>query len=150
MSDISAGIFAATELYKIVKDFGRIEREFGKVEIKEHLVDVLGKLVDLKQALVDAQEREFALQKGIAELEAKLADRGRFRDRDGMLFKLDDHGAEIEQPYCNLCFVKEEKHYRLITRGTNNPFVFHCQNCGGFYEKNPNYQPPKNASRFGI
>jgi hypothetical protein len=130
VSDISAGIFAATELYKIVKEFGRVEREFGKVEIKEHLVDVLGKLVDLKQSLVDAQEREFALQKLIAELEAKLADRGRFRDLNGFLFQIDENGNGVGEPYCNHCYVKEDKLFRLIQL----PNAHKCNNCENIFK----------------
>lgn len=129
--DLIGGIGAATEGLKLINELRKIDKEVDKAELKLRLVEVADKLLDSKQALQDAQEREFGLQKVIADLEAKLSDRGRFRDMNGFLFQIDENGKDVGEPFCNHCYVKEEKLYRLIDFPTMSG-SHKCNNCGEF------------------
>jgi hypothetical protein len=136
--DIIAGIGAATEGLKLINELRKIDREVDKADLKLRLVEVADKLLDSKQALQEAQEREFKLAQAIAKLEAKLADRGRFMDKEGLLFELNPDGNTEGEPFCNQCFVKEGLLFRLLL-GPYMPGAYKCSNCQGFYGNSPKF-----------
>ena len=130
--DIIAGIAAATEGLKVVNELRKIDKELDKAELKLRLVDLADKLLDAKHALQDAQERDFSQRTNIQNLEKALQQRGRLDDVDGLLFELTDDGNRIGAPYCNQCYVKENRFFRLIF----GPFMLashKCSNCDGLY-----------------
>ena len=147
--DIIGGIGAATEGLKLVNELRKIDKELDKAELKLRLVEVADKLLDSKQALQSAQETEFALRAEISKLEAKLDQRAKLVDRDGLVFEIDDKGSPIGEPYCNQCFVKEEKLFRLVWTKRAAGSGYNCNNCKTLVitEKAAPYSP--GASRSG-
>jgi hypothetical protein len=136
--DIIGGISAATEGLKLVNELRKIDKEVDKAELKLRLVELADKLLDAKQALQEAQERQFELISEIKELKAQALQRARLRDFDGLLFEMGEDGAHIGEPYCNQCYIKEEKLFRLIM----GPFAggsHRCSNCGGVFGRRPDW-----------
>jgi hypothetical protein len=127
--DIMAGIAAATEGIKLVNELRKIDKEMDKAELKLRLVDLADKLLDAKQALQDAHERELTLKKEIEELANKLGQRAQMRDSGGLLYETDDVGTHAGEPYCNQCFVKEDKLYRMIQTKRAAGTGYCCNNC---------------------
>ena len=129
--DIISGISAATEALKLTKELREIGREIDKAEFKLRLVDLTDQLLSAKEALNDARERERQLLNEINELKTKIEFRSKLEDENGRLFELDDSGKRVGQPYCNLCYVREEKLYRLrhITRSDYDTDLYFCDNC---------------------
>ncbi|MEI2808293.1 hypothetical protein [Albidovulum sp.] len=127
--DIIGGIGAATEGLKLINELRKIDKELDKADLKLRLVDLADKLMDAKQALLDAQENQHSLQREIAALEAKLRQTARMRDERGLLYEVDDHGARIGEPYCNQCYVKEDKLYRMLSTERASGSGYVCSNC---------------------
>ena len=111
--DILGGIAAATEGLNLVNELRKIDKEVDKAELKLRLVDVADKLLDSKQALQEAQEREFELRREVSQLTEKMKQRGTFEDENGLLYELNDDGGRTGEPFCNLCFVREDKQFRM-------------------------------------
>lgn len=130
--DIIGGIAAATEGLKLVNELRKIDKEVDKAELKLRLVDVADKLLDSKQALQDAQEKEFDLRKRIATLQDQLAQKPRLKDISGLLFEVDHVGKLLGAPYCNLCYVREDKLFRLLPERYNGRPAHRCLNCNAF------------------
>jgi hypothetical protein len=126
--DILGALTAIQQTINITKDLRNIDEKIDAAIWKLRLSDVIDKLVDTKDALIDAREREIELSKTIASLEQKLSDRGRFEDQDGLLFSLDDKLQRVGEPYCNQCYVKEDKLYRLKS-GSYMAGSHRCSNC---------------------
>jgi hypothetical protein len=131
--DVIGGIAAATEGLKLVNELRKIDREVDKAELKLRLVEVADKLLDSKQALQEAQERAFELQKRISALEEQLAQKSRLKDERGLLYEVDEHGDHIDEPYCNQCYVKVEKPFRLVSDNFAGGFGYKCHNCEKVY-----------------
>lgn len=127
--DIIGGITAATEGLKLVNELRKIDHEVDKADLKLKLVELADKLVDAKSALHDAVERERELNRRIEELKVVLNRKANLMDEDGLLFELDADREKIGSPYCNHCFVKEEKLYRLVGSPWNGGVRFDCSNC---------------------
>jgi uncharacterized protein YkuJ len=129
--DIIAGIGAATEGLKLINELRKIDKELDKAELKLRLVDVADKLLDSKQALQDAHERELALLQSIKGLEKKLVQRASHKDENGLLYAMSKTGERVGEPFCNLCYVKEEKFYRLryFEASTARKAHYLCDNC---------------------
>jgi len=130
--DFIGGIAAATEGLKLVNELRKIDKEVDKAELKLRLVDVADKLLDSKQALQDAQEREFDLRKRIAILQDQLAERPRLKDISGLLFEVGQDGKLLGAPYCNHCYVSEDKLFRLLPEKYNHRPAHKCQHCKAF------------------
>ena len=145
--DIIFGISAATEGLKLVNELRKIDKEVDKADLKIRLVEVVDKLVDAKQALVDAQEREASLRKEIAALKDKAAKRATLRDTNGLLFETNKAGENLGEPYCNLCYVKEDKQIRMRHFEAKAGAYAHykCDNCKTFVVTGPAL--PRPASR---
>ena len=111
--DILGGIAAATEGLKLVNELRKIDKELDKAELKLKLVDIADSLFNSKQTLQDAQEREIGLNRQIRDLETKLAFRARSEDQNGLLYELNNDGDRTGEPFCNLCFVREDKQFRM-------------------------------------
>lgn len=129
--DIISGISAATEAIKLTKELREIDREIDKAELKLRLVDLTDQLLSAKEALQDARERERQLLNEIVELKKTIEFSRALEDEKGCLYELDENGARKGQPYCNLCYVREEKLYRLKyhPRSDFGASGFWCDNC---------------------
>jgi hypothetical protein len=134
--DIIAGIGAATEGLKLIGELRKIDKEVDKAELKLRLVDLADKLVDAKQALQDAQEDRRLLLEKIVQLESDLQFKKRLQDERGRLYVLNDAGEREGEPYCDLCYVKENKLFRMIRQKTNQhrAVCYWCNNCRQSYD----------------
>jgi hypothetical protein len=133
--DIIAGIGAATEGLKLIGELRRIDKEVDKAELKLRLVDLADKLLDAKQALQDAQEERRVLLEKITRLENDQQFKKRLQDEKGRLYVLNDDGVREGEPYCDLCYVKENKLFRMI-RYKGNEYgaaCYWCNNCRKSY-----------------
>jgi hypothetical protein len=111
--DLMTGLSAIQQTLAITKELRGIDDKVAVAEFKIRISEIVDKLLDAKTALVDAQEREIELRKQVQVLQQAALERGRFKDEGGLLFELDERGTKIGEPYCNLCFVREDKKYRL-------------------------------------
>ena len=112
--DIMMGLSAISQTLAITKELRSIDRELDVAELKLRLSDLVGGLLEAKEALQDAKEERRNLLEQIAELKTKLSDRGRLEDENGLLFTLNDNGSRVGEPFCNQCYVKEDKLFRLV------------------------------------
>jgi hypothetical protein len=131
--DIIAGLTAVSETLKITKELRAIDAEVDKATLKLRLADLVDGLLEAKEALQDAKERERELLKEIADLKIEFAEKANWEDENGCLYKLDESGNRIGLPFCNLCFVRDGKKYRL-KRVEDSEFGsagFLCDNCQG-------------------
>ena len=133
--DIVAGIVAVTEALRLTKELRNIDLELDKVELKLHLVDLYHRLLESKEALQDAKEERLALKQQISDLEGRLRQRANLFDERGRLYELDEEGNRSRDPYCNLCYVKEGKLYRMHRRNGHEYVRAHywCDNCKNAY-----------------
>ncbi len=129
--DILGGIAAATEGLKLVNELRKIDKEVDKAELKLRLVDLADKLLDAKQALQEAHENQNSLKTEIARLEAVLKLRANLEDENGLLYELNDAKERIGAPFCNLCFVREDKQFRMRHSPAKAGVFEHyrCDNC---------------------
>lgn len=147
--DVIGGIAAATEGLKLINELRKIDKEVDKADLKLRLVDLADKLLDAKQALQTAQETEFELRAEIAKLGEKLELKARLKDQNGQLFELDNEGNGIGALYCNLCYVKEEKLYRLrhFEAKQGSYAHYHCDNCNTNIVTGPSLPRPASGGR---
>lgn len=141
MIDIMTGLSAISETIKITKELRNIDSKMDVAELKLRLSDLVDSLLSAREALQDAKENERILKVKIEELTQLLVLRGKYEDDDGCLYELDGNGKRIGVPYCNLCYVREDKLYRLkyipIYDGSDDGFVhiaadsehYRCKNC---------------------
>jgi hypothetical protein len=127
--DILSGITAATEALKLTKELRSIDREIDKAELKLRLVEVIDRLMEAKEALQDARQDQRDLAELIDLLKKKIAQRASLKDEQGLLFEVDSSGKQLGEPYCNQCYVKDDKLFRLVSSPWNNGTRFHCTNC---------------------
>jgi hypothetical protein len=150
--DIIGGIGAATEGLKLINELRKIDKELDKADLKLRLVELADKLLDAKKALQSAQETEFALRSEIQQLTAKLATKPRLEDVNGLLYELDEEGQRVGKPYCNQCFVKEDRMYRLVETERAAGYGYVCNNCDTLIitQKKPRPQPsPSRGGTWG-
>ncbi|MGR3291028.1 MAG: hypothetical protein ACU0C9_07510 [Paracoccaceae bacterium] len=129
--EIISGIKAASDALKLAKELRSIDGQVDQADLKLRLIELTDKLVLAKEALSDAKQNECDLRAQIQALE----NAGQFEDENGLLFKLDENGIRVGKPFCNQCFVKERKHFRLryIQPGGNNEPLHVCDNCEKAY-----------------
>ena len=138
--DIIGALSVAKQVLDISKDLRDIDVKVNDAEFKLRISDLVGHILTLREALMDAQLRESDLRKTIADLQIKLNQRASHRDTNGLLYEIDTEGKSVGEPYCNLCFVREDKLYRLTfvayIPGTNGYFPmpperehYYCRNC---------------------
>jgi hypothetical protein len=143
--DIMGALTAIQQTITITKDLRNIDEQIDAAIWKLRLSDVIDKLVDTKDALIDAREREVELSKTIASLEQQLNDKGKHEDEDGLLFELNDHGERKGVPFCNFCYVNQDKKYRLLP-GQYAGGSFICSRCKGvFGRRDESYNRDLNA-----
>lgn len=130
--DIVAGIAAATEALKLTKELRNIDKEIDKAELKLRLIELADKLLEAKEALQDAKEERLQLRQKITELETAAIEKSKRQDDEGKLFDLDEHGRRIGKPYCNTCFVRDGKLFRLNTYDEKE---YTCPNCQKWIQK---------------
>jgi hypothetical protein len=130
--DIIAGLGAATEGLKLIGELRKIDKEVDKAELKLRLVELADKLLDAKQALQDAQDERRCLLEKITQLEDDLKLKIKLQDEQGLLFEIEGQGVRVGEPYCNSCYVKESKLFRLLsTSSMQGPYK--CSNCKGYF-----------------
>ena len=111
--DILGGLTALKQTIDITKDLRNIDSKISDAEFKLKIADIVDKLLDAKQALIDAQERELSLTREIADRREKASIRGRMKDQNGLLYEIGENDEKLGEPFCNLCFVKEERLFRM-------------------------------------
>ncbi|TKA95935.1 hypothetical protein FAZ78_14250 [Cereibacter changlensis] len=129
--DLLSGLAAIQQTLAITKELRNIDSKIDTAEFKLRLADLVERLLEAREALTDAKESERDLRQRILELEKKIAERGQFEDENGLLFQLNDEGQRIGQPYCNLCYVRDGKLFRLRHREAKYGASSHyfCDNC---------------------
>jgi hypothetical protein len=127
--DLVGGISALSEALKLTKELRSIDREIDKTELKLRLVDVVDRLLEAKEALQDAKQERQDLLVQIEELRRKLSERAKLMDDEGLLFEISDDGKPTGEPYCNQCYVKDDKLFRLVPSQWNNAIRYDCSNC---------------------
>jgi len=127
--DIMGALSVIKQTIDITKDLRNIDEKIDAATWKLRLNDIIEKLIDTKDALVEAKEIEAQLRNEITMLNKKLSERGSLRDEEGLLYSVDESGGYIGEPYCNHCYVKEEKLYRLLPSTQYSEFLYYCKNC---------------------
>jgi hypothetical protein len=127
--DIMMGLSAIKQTLDITKDLREIDGKINVADLKLRLSDMVERLLEAREALYDAKERERELLEKIAQLEAVLNKKPRLQDERGLLFEVDEDGARVGEPYCNHCYVKEERLFRLVSDNFAGGFGYQCHNC---------------------
>ncbi|MGC9419878.1 MAG: hypothetical protein ACP5EN_12990 [Rhodovulum sp.] len=131
--DLGSAITAISQTVNLAKGLRSVEHKLDLAELKLRLSEVIDGLLDAKQALQEAKQNEWELQNTISQLEQRLEEQGKYRDKDGLLFALDDEGKEVGDPFCNLCFVREGKRYRMRFNNFAGGNGYQCDNCGNVF-----------------
>jgi len=95
---------------------------------------MVDKLLEAKEALIDAKENEADLRNKILALQAAAEESGQLEDENGLLFELDESGNRDTKPFCNLCYVKEQKKIRLILKNEEGFTWYQCLNCKNSFD----------------
>jgi len=134
--DIMTGLSAISETLKITKELRAVDSRISDAEWKLRLADMVDKLLEAKEALIDAKENEASLHDEILALKKASDESGQFTDDNGLLFEIDDSGNRIGKPFCNQCYVKVQKKFRLIyhAEGKHTRSHFHCSNCDNAFK----------------
>jgi len=132
--DIMTGLSAISETLKISKKLRAVDKKIDEAEWKLRLADVIDGLLEAKEALQNAKERERELLHKIEEMGDKLNKKGKFEDEDGLLYEVDKKGVRFGKPYCNLCFVRDDKLYRLRYTPAEAEYSanYRCENCNNW------------------
>lgn len=123
------GLSAIKQTLDITKDLREIDDKISVADLKLRLSDIVERLLEAREALYDAKERERELLGEIARLEALLIKKPRLQDERGLLFEVGESGVRTGEPYCNHCYVKEDKLYRLVSDDFAGGFGYQCHNC---------------------
>jgi hypothetical protein len=139
----------AKQAIDITKDLRNIDEKIDAAIWKLKLSDLVDKLIDTKDALIEAKDRERELLSQIDALEAKLTERGKYKDRDGLLWELDENQNEMGEPFCNHCYVKEDKRFRMRhnAAGVGLYAHYHCDNCKTNIRTGPSLPRPPSSKR---
>lgn len=124
--DLMTGLVTIGETLKIAKGLRNIDTKFDQTDLKLQIISLVDGIEDAQKALKVSIKREQELLNKIETLE----NAGKFEDENGLLFKLDESGTRVGEPYCNYCYVMHEKRLRL--RHNRGPYGFQylCQKCG--------------------
>jgi len=133
--DIVTGLSAASAALKLIKELRGIDSEVDKAGLKLRLIELTDMLLEAKEALQDAKQERSELMSEIERLKTAMNQRAHLEDEHGRLYEIDDTGARVGEPYCNLCFVKEELLIRMRFFPANTGMHAHhmCDNCGKAY-----------------
>ena len=150
--DLMIGLSAIKQTLEITKELRSIDDQIVVAEFKLRISDIVEKLVDAKQALVDAQERESDLRKEVSVLRTALALKAKLRDSNGLLYEIDEAGAHLGEPYCNLCFAKDEKLIRMRHHSAEvgHEAGYKCDSCKTFVRTGPQLEFVMPPRRTGI
>ncbi|GGA14966.1 hypothetical protein GCM10011498_14020 [Amylibacter cionae] len=138
--DFVTALTTLNETLKVSKGLLNITHEMDKAELKLRFAEVVDGILEAKNSLVDAQQNERELLLEIASLKKKLNERGNLEDEDGLLFELDENGKRSDRPYCNYCYVKEDKLFRVRRSQSGYSYQYNCDNCNkglGVHRGNP-------------
>lgn len=129
--DILGALTVAKQVLDISKDLRNIDGRISDAEFKLKRADLVERVMELQEALQDAQARESDLRNTIIDLQLKLNQKSNHRDEKGLLYEIDSEGKNFGEPYCNLCFVREEKLFRMrhIPAKVNRSEHYTCDNC---------------------
>ncbi|MBL4808021.1 MAG: hypothetical protein JKY31_12165 [Rhodobacteraceae bacterium] len=129
--DIMAGLSAISETLKITKELRAIDKNIDTAEWKLRLSELIDKLLEAKESLIDAKTTEADLKEQISNLVAKAIETAHLEDDRGRLYEIDELGKRIGEPFCNLCYVKEDKKFRMIYHPLSEYTEPHywCENC---------------------
>ena len=141
--DIMMGLSAIKQTLDITKDLRDIDDKINVADIKLRLSDIVERLLEAREALYDAKERERELLEKIVQLEAALNKKPRLQDERGLLYEIDESNARKGEPYCNQCYVKEDKLFRMLSTERATGFGYVCSNCKTLIitQKKPPIQP---------
>jgi DNA repair ATPase RecN len=134
--DLMTGLSAISQTLAITKDLRNIDEKINIADFKLRLADLVERLLEAKEALQDAKEHERRLLDQIDLLTKKLNRKATLQDEAGRLYEVDSEGKKFGEPYCNLCFVRDEKLYRLLPWREKDGKSYRCGNCKSFYHVN--------------
>lgn len=131
MMDILGALTVVRQTLDITKDLRNIDLKISDAEFKLKIADLVERVLELRGALMDAQEREHGLRKEIVALKEIASLRAALRDTNGLLYEINAAGEKVGEPYCNLCFIKEEKQIRMRhhAAGLRIAAQYKCDNC---------------------
>ena len=143
--DLMTGLSVISKILEITKELRQIDDKIVVAEFKLRISDIVDKLLDAKAALQDAQAQELQLRAEISDLKAKAKNHAKLKDSNGLLFEIDEAGENIGEPFCNLCFAKEEKLIRMRRHDatTSDGSHFLCDNCKTQVTTGPKLPFPK-------
>jgi len=118
---------------KALGKLGELKHELKTVDLKDYILELRKSLLGVKEALLAAKSEQSELRSKIKALNAKLHLRAHLKDENGCLYEADDEGNRVGEPYCNLCYVREEKQFRLVHTVGEEGYEYHCDNCNQGY-----------------
>lgn len=129
--DILGALTVAKQVIDLSKEIRNLDGKINDSEFKYKISDLIEHVLEARSALLDAQEREIALKREIADLKEKAALVRRTTDHNGLLYEVSEAGEKVDDPFYNLCFVKDEKRYRIRHHEARqgNHSYFRCDNC---------------------
>ena len=129
--DIMTALSVASKTLEITRTLWNIDSEIDKAQLKLRLRDVIDGLVQTKEALHDAIDRERKLSEKIEALQEEIRFKGSVEDAGGLLSMLDHERRRNGEPYCNLCYVRDQKLYRMrhFEAKPGNSSSYRCDNC---------------------
>ncbi len=147
--DIMSGLAAFTHILDITKELRGVDRRISDAEFKLRIADLVERVLEAREALLDAKERERELHEKIQALSSEINQRQHLIDENGCLYETDDNGNRRGEPYCNLCYVKETKLFRLRHLDpTQSTFAaYQCDNCNTYIKTGPAL--PRTPPRVG-
>ena len=148
--DILGALTVVKQTLEITKDLRSIDGKISDAEFKLKIADLVERVLELREALMDAQEREYALRKEIAALKDKALLRGSLKDINGLLYEINEAQEKVGEPYCNLCFVKEDKQIRMRHHAAKQHSYAHykCDNCKTVIVTGPALQSPSRSGSW--
>lgn len=146
MIEIAAGIGIANGALSLIKEVSGAFEKKKPHEVREALSEIREKVLDLQSALQDAREREAQLREEIAALKQQADTERQLEDEKGLLYALDDDGQRTGEPYCNHCYVKESKLYRLDVHGYGRSH--YCNNCKNVSGYDVNQDSSENGTAY--
>ena len=136
--DILGGIAAIKQTLDITKELRSVDARLSDAEYKLRIADLVEKILEAREALNDAKDRERELLQTIERLGTQIQKKEKLFDFEGLLYESDINGKSRGNPYCNFCYVKEEKLFRVTTETNDKGIELNCPNCDRYFETSRN------------
>jgi hypothetical protein len=132
MVDIVAGLAAAGQALKIVKELNEVDRQLDQATLKLRIAELSGSLATAQIALADAQQALRGKDDEIATLRRNFQDARELVEYDGFWFRSGADGKPRGRPYCPKCYRRGVLSLTVFTLKEGRPYD--CPECGGSYQ----------------